>query len=406
VTDVAPVLRVARVTGVDVARGIALVGMLAVHVFPTFDRQGAPTMATVIPYGRAVATFVLMAGVSLAFMSGGQQVVQGRDRTAVAAGIVVRALLIGAIGLALGMLGPLNNRSVILPFFALLFLLAIPLLGCPPLVLGAVAAGVIVVGPVLLVASAQASLPYAGSDVEPTFSILVHDPLGLLVLLLITGVFPVVVYLAYICAGLAIGRLDLTSRQVAWWLFGGGIALAVVARLSSALLLYPLGGLAALISKSPPPEDTSVGIVQSLLWEPDAPTSWWYLALPAPQSHTPVDLVHTLGSALAVLGAALLLTRLPIMARVLSPLAVAGSMILTLYSVHLVVLATGVLREQPVVLYLLMVLGAISFALLWRRWFGQGPLERVIAVLSGQARRRVAARLARRSAAVTATADG
>ena len=34
---------------------------------------------------------------------------------------------------------------------------------------------------------------------------LVHDPLGLLVLLLITGAYPVVVYLAYLCAGLAIG---------------------------------------------------------------------------------------------------------------------------------------------------------------------------------------------------------
>jgi hypothetical protein len=119
-----------------------------------------------------------------------------------------------------------------------------------------------------------------------------------------------VVYAAYICAGLAIGRLDLTSRQVAWWLFGGGIVLSIVARLSSAFVLYPLGGLGALISQSPP-DGTSDGTVQTLLWEPDSPTSWWYLAPPAPHSHTPVGLVHTLGSAVAVLGAALLLTRLP-----------------------------------------------------------------------------------------------
>jgi hypothetical protein len=66
------------------------------------------------------------------------------------------------------MLGQLNGAEGILPFYALLFLLAIPMLGCPPLVLGGVAAGVIVVGPVLLVATAQASLPYAGSGGEPT----------------------------------------------------------------------------------------------------------------------------------------------------------------------------------------------------------------------------------------------
>ena len=395
VTDAAPVPRVARVTGVDVARGTALFGMMSAHVFAYFNLQGAPSISTVITAGRSVATFAVIAGVSMAFMSGGIQVVQGRERTAVAAGLVVRALLIGAIGLALGMLARLNDVSGILPFYALLFLLAIPLIGCPPLVLAGVAAGVIVVGPVLLVATARAPLPYAVSGTEPTFSTLVHDPLGLLVLLLVTGGYPVVVYLAYICAGLAIGRLDLTSCRVAWWLLGGGIALAVVARLSSALLLYPLGGLEALVAASRP-DNTAVGTVRMLLWDPDSPTSWWYLALPAPHSHTPVDLLHTLGSAGAVLGAALLLTRRPFLARVLWPLAAAGSMVLTLYSLHLLLLATGVLRTQPAVLYPLMVLGAIAFALLWRRWLGQGPLERVIAVLAGQTRRRVANRLARR----------
>ena len=402
-----PVSGAARVIGVDVARGIALFGMMATHVVDIVDEQGNPTTATVVAAGRSAATFVLIAGVSLAFMSGGRQVVQGRERTSVAAGLVVRALLIGAIGLALGMLAPLNHIDGILPFYALLFLLAIPLLGCPPLVLAGGAAGVIVAGPVLLVATAQA-MPYDGSDLDPTFGSLVQDPLESLVQLLITGEYPVVVYLGYICAGLAIGRLDLTSRRVAWWLFGGGIALAVAAQLTSALLLYPLGGLAALISGSPPGY-TPAESVPMLLWEAQtllsegSPVSWWYLALPAPHSHTPVDLLHTLGFAVAVLGAALLLLRLPVMARLLSPVAAAGGMVLTLYSAHLVLLATGVLREQPVVLFLLMVLGAMAFAVLWRRWIGQGPLERVIAVASRATRRSLAARLARRPA--TATAD-
>lgn len=231
--------------------------------------------------------------------------VQGHVRTAAAGGLVVRALLIGAIGLALGMLGQLNDVDGILPFYAVLFLLAVPLLGCPPPVLAGLAAGVIVLGPVVLLATAHTSL-YAGSDVEPTFGVLVHDPLGLLIQLFVTGEYPVVVYLSYICAGLAIGRLDLTSRRAAWWLFGGGIALAAVARPTSALLLYPHGGLAALMSAESSPGDTAAETVLTLLWEPGPPASWWHLALPAPHSHTPVDLVHTLGSALAVLGAAAL----------------------------------------------------------------------------------------------------
>jgi hypothetical protein len=62
-------------------------------------------------------------------------------------------------------------------------------------------------------------------------------------------------------------------------------------------------------------------------------------------------------------------------------------MVLTLYSAHLVVIATGFLQDDPVLLYLAMVLGAIVFALLWHRLFGQGPLERIVAVTSGWVRR-------------------
>jgi uncharacterized membrane protein len=122
----APSDRPGRVIGVDVARGIALIGMMAVHVFATFDRHGTPTLATALAAGRSATTFVLVAGVSLAFLSGGQRVVDGRARTAAAAGIAVRALLIGAIGLLLGYAADAIEVEVILPYYAALFLLAIP----------------------------------------------------------------------------------------------------------------------------------------------------------------------------------------------------------------------------------------------------------------------------------------
>ena len=52
--------------------------MMAVHIFATFDRHGTPTLATVLAKGRSATTVVLVAGVSLAFLSGGQRVVEGR----------------------------------------------------------------------------------------------------------------------------------------------------------------------------------------------------------------------------------------------------------------------------------------------------------------------------------------
>ncbi|GAA1271544.1 hypothetical protein GCM10009609_38350 [Pseudonocardia aurantiaca] len=194
--------------------------------------------------------------------------------------------------------------------------------------------------------------------------------------------------------GLVIGRLDLGSRRTGWWLFGGGLALALAARAVSALLLYRMGGLAQLIEQNGLGDDP--GGVTALLWEPATPMSWWYLALRTPHSYTPVDLLHTLGSAAAVLGVALLLTRLPVVARALAPLAAAGSMSLTLYSAHLVLLATGVLNGERVLLFLSMAVGALALAGLWRRRFRQGPLEAVVTVSAASARRAVTRMLAPR----------
>ena len=49
----------------------------------------------------------------------------------------------------------------------------------------------------------------------------------------------------------------------------------------------------------------------------------------------------------------------------MQPLAAAGSMALTLYSTHLVVLASGVLDDDPLARYLLIVLPALTLAGFW-----------------------------------------
>jgi hypothetical protein len=47
-------------------------------------------------------------------------------------------------------------------------------------VLFGVATALIAVGPVLIVATANAGLPYAGVRSDPTLATLIHDPMGLL----------------------------------------------------------------------------------------------------------------------------------------------------------------------------------------------------------------------------------
>ena len=61
-TPIATAVPPKRITGLDMARGLAVLGMMAVHVYPDFNRNGTPSAAFAIAAGRSMATFVLMAG--------------------------------------------------------------------------------------------------------------------------------------------------------------------------------------------------------------------------------------------------------------------------------------------------------------------------------------------------------
>jgi len=104
----------------------------------------------------------------------------------------------------------------------------------------------------------------------------------------------------------------------------------------------------------------------------------------APHSTSPFDMLHTLGAATALLAAVLLLTRITVVRRALLPLAAAGSMPLTLYTTHVLFLATGALNGSPGLQYAALVAGSLLFAVVWRLTRGRGPLE---ALVAGAARR-------------------
>lgn len=55
--------------GVDAARGLALVGMMSVHLIPALDADGAVNWAYRISSGRASDRFAVLAGLSLVFIN-------------------------------------------------------------------------------------------------------------------------------------------------------------------------------------------------------------------------------------------------------------------------------------------------------------------------------------------------
>ncbi len=384
-----------RSIGVDAARGVALLGMIANHTFPETWPNGAQTVPQMLAGGRASATFALLAGVGIALMSGGERPVRGRARTAARAGLLVRGLLISTIGLALSYSEPGGENSIILAFFGLYFIFAIPLVGLRRRALWGAAGTIALLVPVFLHLIGD-YLPDPPFDTNPDFGTLIHHPITLFVALCSTGFYPALPWMAMICAGMAAGRSQLSSPRVATRLLIGGLALAGAAWAISALLLHPLGGLHHLLTTIPKDADMSTADVRNLVKRGDAdgylPTwSWWWFAIRAPHTAAPLDLLHVTGSALALLGGMLLLTRVAIFARLLRPVALAGGMTLTIYSAHIVffpLLSNSNFGLQTAV----QIVPALVFAVLWRRRFARGPLEALLAAAARWARRAVTER--------------
>ncbi|GGG45237.1 hypothetical protein GCM10011374_04440 [Kocuria dechangensis] len=377
-----------RLTGVDAARGLALTGMMAVHILPARDPVSYdPSLAWTLFSGRSAALFALLAGVGLAFSTGGRRRHRGRTTTADGVGLVVRAALIAVLGLLLNTLLPDEAPAYnILVYYGMFFLLALPFLHLPAAALGLLAAAAAVAGPVL-VQLLRDDLPEPVSA-NPDLADVLAEPGAVLAQLLLTGAYPALPYLAYLLAGLAIGRLDLSSRRVQGRLIGAGLAVTLSAWLTYRLLLVEGGGYARLLEATPWMSEEQLDAV--VLWgpNPDLPTtSWWWLLVPGPHSNTPVSVLEDLGTGMVALGVLLLVTRRA--GAWLLPLVAMGSMTLTLYSAHLAGLSAMVHGSAPVLWFLVHLELAALVAVLWRRSLGQGPLERVVGGAVRAARRAV-----------------
>ncbi|GAA4700588.1 heparan-alpha-glucosaminide N-acetyltransferase domain-containing protein [Pseudonocardia yuanmonensis] len=389
----APEASSSRLLGMDAARGVAVLGMMAVHSLYDTAPDGAPTATYLVTAGRSAAVFAVLAGVGIAFTTGRRRVRWGAEGRSAATSLAARAAVVGAIGLALGW-GSAEIAANILPYYALMFLLAIPLVFLPTRALVAVAA-LLAAGMPVLSQWVRPGLP-APSLENPTVAQLVTDPLGLLSELALTGYYPALPWLAYLAVGIAVGRLRLADTRVAVWLAAAGAALAAVATLVARWVMGPLGGHAAIAAVTPPELLASAPTVPDFVAvspEGTTPTTtWWWLGTDAPHSGTPLDLAQTIGSALAVLGVMLLVGRLanPLVQAVLRPLAAIGALTLTVYTLHLVFLNSPLDTFDALEGYLVQVVVVALGALAWRRAVGRGPLESLVRVAARAAGRAVA----------------
>ncbi|MBA4102777.1 heparan-alpha-glucosaminide N-acetyltransferase domain-containing protein [Pseudarthrobacter oxydans] len=327
-----------RLTGIDAARGLALLGMMATHLLPTFESDAhlTPTWVGLTFSGRSAALFAVLAGVGLALSTGKQHPLTGRPLSAARRGIALRALVIAIVGLSVGAFEV--DIAVILVHYAVLFLCVLPFIGLQLKILCAWSAAWVLGSPLvafLLRPWLMATHPPLQLDHNPAWQDLA-TPGQLLSDLFLTGYYPVLQWLSYLLVGLVIGRLALTAPGLPLLLLVGGTALAVFAKVLGTLAMEKWGGLAALQSILVDPSFPLGSLLQVNLSGVRQEGSWWWLASSAPHSGTTLDLLHTIGTAAAVLGLCLLIGRLADRTGLdlLLPLRGAGAMTLTLYTLH------------------------------------------------------------------------
>lgn len=322
-----------RLVGVDVTRGLAVLGMVTAHVGAASASFWSPTGWLQVADGRSAATFATLAGLSAALLSGGRA--PAGSLTTPRLRIAVRAVLVGAMGIVVTALG--TPIAIILPTYALLLTALLPVLGWSPRALLAVSLVPLLVGPALVVAADDAVR--SGAVSWPATLVVGHY-------------YPAAVWLTYLLVGLAVGRLDLRSARVR-----RGLAIA--------------GGAALLVGYG-------VGAVALRLLPADA--TWWRAMLASsPHANAAPEVVGNLGVVLLVLVACLgAADRAP---RLVAPLAATGALALTAYCGHLVAIALlgdHVVRD-PSNLTLLGFLAAIVLGCTaWRARYGRGPLERLV----------------------------
>ncbi|MEU8773611.1 DUF418 domain-containing protein [Streptomyces sp. NPDC048606] len=370
-----------RLIGLDAARGIAVLGMFAVHVGPTPRFSGAGWLL-VAADGRAPAVFTLIAGFSLALAR--SRIAEERPLWTT----LTRCAVLAALGLWLAALSP--GILVILAFYALYFLAAEPFTRLRTRTLIAVAGASIVVGPVLSYVLGNAfGLRTGGRGATPLPGDLADwsDAGRALGQLTLSGAYPLLTYFPYILVGMALGRLtDLRRTRSDRLLIIGGAAAAVIGYGLSWLALHPGGRQGPLLDAVAREHrwalahpDPIAAVLESQFGAVPS-TSWDWLLLATPYSQTPLETLGNAGVGALLIGLMVALARTPVAAKALGPVAAVGAMALSVYVVHTLALVMLPDARSDWASLLWYVAAALLGCLTWQyAWRGsplrRGPLE-------------------------------
>lgn len=365
----------ARLPGIDLARGLAVLGMFAAHLIVTDSlRWGTPASWTGLVDGRSSILFAMLAGVSLGLVphdhrhhhdqndddedaSQRARSLQTRRRR-----LAARAAIIWALGICLIMLGvPVN---VILPAYGVLFAIGIVFIGLTTRSLIAIAVVLATMMPFVVGAINGAT---GGAETDSTS----------LIAIALAWEYPFPLWAAFLAVGIVAGRfLAVPSRRVAAGLVGIGVALAALGYAA----LGPIGDRAASVDGDDATADVGLWLLSQLQDEP--------------HSSGMGEAIGSGGFALAVLGVCTVVGSTRVR-WVFWPVQVLGSMPLTAYTAHIVIWAVWIQIKateggsfdrlddfRALEPFWPMTLAVTAGCVLWAIFVGRGPLEMAVAGLS------------------------
>lgn len=340
-----PLLSPTRIDGIDLARGLAVVGMLAAHllVIPDLVWTDPSTYGGVV-HGRSSILFATLAGVSIGLISGGPVPLSGPRLATSRLRLLVRAGAIWIVGVILLLLAV--PVYVILPAYAILFVLAAAFLPLRARTLLVVAGAVGVIAP----------FPQAAIDALPFWS----TPEGVDLSNTFGWHYPFLTWIAFVLAGMGVARLDLRRTATA-----GAVAVAGAVLAMAGTAMDLVWGELEVFGQTP--------------FTGEAHSSGLF------------EVIGSGGFALLVIGLCVIVCRTPL-TWVALPVRAVGSMPLTAYAGHIVVWAITRPAPEPGTFELdvyrdlspfwPMTLGIIVFCTAWALLVGRGPLEAGIDALA------------------------
>ncbi len=354
-----------RIIGIDVARALAIFGMIIVNFKIVFGAHGdgwLKSLAQVFD-GKAAATFVVLAGIGIALMT--NSALKTGDNAKLKKGyirIAKRALFLFIVGISYISIWPAD----ILHFYGIYMLVTLFFISQKSKLIVQASGALILLFPILLFIFNYES----GWDFDTLEYLDFWSPNGFMRNLFYNGFHPVIPWTAFMLFGLWYGKQDLNDHAFVKKSFWISLGVFVVIQLLSISSISVLSG-------------DDIQAYQELI--PLLGTS--------PMPPMPIYMMNGIAISIAVISGCILLANRFEKNVIITALNKTGQLALTFYVAH-VILGMGLVEEFgpkklgeysiefSVVYALAFSLSCIIFAVLWLKFNKSGPLEWIIRKLT------------------------